>query len=270
MDRQRYLESLQLAGQVERLIAQLVPETNGADDPKAVRLLQFSMRILSSRMAGASLTPLVQSVELARRRLVQAGRASDALALSDFLQRLERSSHGLANLPAVLQLLTALMNSQPASSLAACAGAALLSRPMAPVAAPAIRMDIAAVSPPEPGKTEDVPTPQPVAARDGRAVGASGSRWKPAPGAGLSEEVLVRELLFVLQNIEGVHIRWDQNRRVTVSQCVRNKSYPCRHTVKLIRLYTTPSHMLAPINETRHSLVASIRLCPRCMSLLLP
>ena len=218
MDSQRYRDSLQLAGQVERLIAQVVPELNGAENPNAERLLQFSMRILSSRMAGASLTPLTQSAELGRRRLVQAGRASDALALSDVLQRLDGSAHGLSNLPALMQLLTTLMHSTPVSSLAACAGAALLSRPLAPAAAPTTRIDTAAVAPPEPDMSNESSAHRHGAGGEGRRAKAAVPKWKAGSAVGStsgpSEEVLVRELLFVLQNIDGEHIRWDETRRV--------------------------------------------------------
>ena len=46
-------------------------------------------------------------MEVARRRLVQEGRAADALARSEQLQRLRRSDHGLRRLEPLLQLLGA-------------------------------------------------------------------------------------------------------------------------------------------------------------------
>ena len=219
MDARRYRESVQLAGQVERLIGQLVPELDGSDDDaRAGRLLQFSLRVLSSRIASTSLAPATQSAELARRRLVQAGRASDALAFSELLQRLERSAHGLAQLPGLLQLFTALMHSQPQSSLAVCAGALLLSRPLA-TAAPPVQIDPAAVEAPEPQAVE---RGHAAAASSGgehasgvdRVLDGSSSELRRPPGwggstDGLTEEVLVRELLFVMQNIDGVYLKWD-------------------------------------------------------------
>ncbi|KAL1528856.1 hypothetical protein AB1Y20_010179 [Prymnesium parvum] len=195
MDAPRYADSLQLAERVERLMLHLVPQLRvpTEDDSSSARLLHFSLRILSSRMASSSLATTPQSAELARRRLVHAGRASDALKLSGLLPRLERSAHGLAHLPALLQLLVALMNSQPQASLDACAGAALLARPLAPPPPPPLRVDPCAVAPPH-EESRIAPPP-----------------FKPERTVtnGLSEETLVRELLFVMQGIDGVHIKWE-------------------------------------------------------------
>ncbi|KAL3915743.1 MAG: hypothetical protein SGPRY_007099, partial [Prymnesium sp.] len=207
MDVHCYHHSMQLAGQLEQLILQLVPQLSSSEDhPKVSRLLQFAMRVLSSRMACVALAPATQSAELARRRLVQAGRASDALAFSDLLQRLQRGTHGLTNMPTILQLLVALMNSQPQSSLEVCAGAALLSRPLGSSTAPALRMDLAAVVIPDPKAMPVDPVADPVRHNQhdpGRPARSSGSPES------LNEAVLVRELLFVMQNIDGAYIKWD-------------------------------------------------------------
>ena len=88
---------------------------------------------------------------LARRRLVQAGRPADALALSEALDKLRAlrgGGHGLRNLPAALQLLSLMHSSRAAT--AACAGAALLSRAAAPAALPMPPAQPSHVAPPGP------------------------------------------------------------------------------------------------------------------------
>ena len=65
---------------VERLIAREVPQLDARADERLQRLLHYSMRILGSRIAGSSLTTVAQSLELARRRLTQSGRAGEGCA----------------------------------------------------------------------------------------------------------------------------------------------------------------------------------------------
>ena len=92
---------------IARLVASLIDANLPAlDERRAAALLNFAMRILGSHMPappGGS-----QPMEVARRRLVREGRAADALALSEQLQRLQRSEHGLRRLEPLLQLLTLL------------------------------------------------------------------------------------------------------------------------------------------------------------------
>ena len=128
----------------------------------------------------------------------------------------ERGHHGLQQLPAALQLLASLMNSPPRDSLAACAGAALLSRSAASIPAPPLRLDPHAIVAPEP----DSAAPPPARAHSRRAAaggqragadGGSRAEWE-GPACAIAEEELVRDLLFVLQSIDGAHIKWDAAR----------------------------------------------------------
>ena len=110
---------------VRALIEAEVPELPPGDE-RALRLLRYALRILGSSMPSA-LPSASQSAELARRRLVHAGRTEDALALSRRLRALE-ACPGARNLPCVLHLLTCLMQSPPPGSLAAFARGSLLER----------------------------------------------------------------------------------------------------------------------------------------------
>ena len=116
---------------VSTLVSQLVPSLGHPDtDQRADRLLKLCLRIVGSRMAGSGGTQTNAAVtEATRRKLVQAGRASDALKYSELLQHLLRPGHenGLRNIPAALQLLQALLGSGATSLGAAGASAALLS-----------------------------------------------------------------------------------------------------------------------------------------------
>eukprot|EP00962_Isochrysis_galbana_P045577 scaffold18003_cov146-Isochrysis_galbana.AAC.3 len=102
------------AGAVASLVTALIEvevPAPGADDEDRDRLLQYAMRLLGSSMSSSARAGFAQSSELARRRLVQAGRTDDALAMSERLQRLAGASARWRNLPAALQLLTCLMQS---------------------------------------------------------------------------------------------------------------------------------------------------------------
>ena len=78
-----------VATELARLIALEVPQLSSEESD---RLLRYCTRILGSRIAGGGLAAEAQSTELARRRLVQAGRPADALSLTEGLARL----HGAA------------------------------------------------------------------------------------------------------------------------------------------------------------------------------
>ena len=191
---------------IARLVASLIDANLPAlDERRSAALLNFAMRILGSHMPappGGS-----QPMEVARRRLVREGRAADALALSEQLQRLQRSDHGLRRLEPLLQLLGALMLSPPPGAEAHGAAPSLLARA---AAAPPLRLA------PAPERVR-APEPQPAPARP-FAYGAP----PPVPpaaaaranggGGAADEAALVREVLFVMQNIDGVHLKWDDER----------------------------------------------------------
>jgi len=207
--------ALAVAGLVTALIEAAVPELEPSD-ARATRLLHYAMRILGSSMSSSAPATVAQSAELARRRLVQSGRTGDALALTERLQRLDDGApSGWHNLPAVVQLLTCLMQSPPPGAFAGYASGSLLSRPGAAAAATVPRQLSAAGSQrivaPEPNGTTDRAS----RSTDGAAASRGGRRRAPAEG-GVSEETLVRELLFVMQNIEGRHLRWDSAREAFV------------------------------------------------------
>ena len=191
-----------MSAAIPELIDRLVPALP-ADDPRSTRLLQLCMRILGSRMAGGPITE-GSAGELARRKLVQAGRAADALTYSDLVRRLDESDHGLRHLPATLQLLTSLLHS---TSTPVPAGTTLLSRSQSSVP-PAATLANGAVHAPEPDKV----AASPVAASAAHAAIRRAWEVDSASGEQLSEAVLVRELLFVMQNIDGAHLKWDGGR----------------------------------------------------------
>ena len=151
---------------IARLVASLIDANLGSlDERRSAALLNFAMRILGSHMPappGGS-----QPMEVARRRLVREGRAADALALSEQLQRLQRSDHGLRRLEPLLQLLGALMLSPPPGAEAHGAAPSLLARA---AAAPPPRLA------PAPERVR-APEPQPAPARPcvrRAAAGAAG------------------------------------------------------------------------------------------------
>jgi gamma-tubulin complex component 3 len=191
---------------IARLVASLIDASLPAlDERRSAALLNFAMRILGSHMPappGGS-----QPMEVARRRLVREGRAADALALSEQLQRLQRSDHGLRRLEPLLQLLGALMLSPPPGAEAHGAAPSLLARA---AAAPPLRLA------PAPERVR-APEPQPAPARP-FAYGTPppvppAARARANGGGGAADEAaLVREVLFVMQNIDGVHLKWDDER----------------------------------------------------------
>ena len=131
--------SMVLLSSISTLISQLVPSLGHPDaDPRADRVLKLCLRIVGSRMAGGGGGGSASDsavTEATRRKLVQAGRASDALKYSELLQQLLRPGHddGLRRPAATLQLLQALVGSGAAPLGAAGASAALLaSRPPPP------------------------------------------------------------------------------------------------------------------------------------------
>lgn len=206
-----------LVGGLGSLLALLVPSLGPpADDPRAERLLQLCLRIVSSRMAGSTAAPSDSAAaEATRRRLVQAGRAADALTYTELHSRLIRAA-SLRRPSAALQLLTALLGSTDGTHL----GAALARPPLAFAPTPRI------VSPVLPSSVATNGYGQPRAedtrANNGnpRAGGAAASgggdpvrrRWTLSGAGELSEATLVRELLFAMQNIDGTHLKWDAAR----------------------------------------------------------
>ena len=193
---------MDIADQLQHLIELEVPQLPDDSEP-AARLLRYSVRILNSRIAGG-LVAESQSAEIARRRLVQAGRPTDALALSEAIGRLH-DGQGMRDLPAALQMLCALMHSTPRVAMSSCAGAALLTRE-APLAPPMPPLQHAHVTAPEPDVTPREPGAAPL------AKGASSSGAAAGGTDEASEKVLVRDVLFVLQNIDGSLIKWDAAR----------------------------------------------------------
>jgi len=216
---------LQIAEQVSRLIAHEVPELDDATDPRAAQLLHYCMRILGSRIGTSASWPttMTQQSEASRRKLVQAGRTADALELSEHIQRLIIGSRHLAHLPAALQLLCALMHQPRRAKLAACTGSTLLSRSADALQhAPRFEIKPQEVASAEPtttsllqpfGSNETAAAPQGSSGQStsgSKAVGTRANRVVEAGRIRLSEYELVRELLFVMQNIDGAHVRWNE------------------------------------------------------------
>ena len=208
---------------VGTLVAQLVPQLS-ADDPRAERLLQLCLRIVGSRMAGTTHPPSeAAAAEATRRRLVQSGRAHSALTFSELYNTLSRSPDhgGLRQLPAALQLLSSLSGSGTTAQTQGAAGASAALRarqqqqqPPRPVpSVPPLTLSSGAVRAPEPdGPLHDANGAGP---RGGKSKGATprGRRWEASGSEGeLGERALVRELLFVLQNIDGPTLKWDDQR----------------------------------------------------------
>lgn len=195
----------------DRLVSSLVPSLP-PNDPRAHRLLQLVLRLLDSRLSSSG--PLTNAAvgERTRRKLLQAGRATDALKYSELIERLEDGVHGLRRLPAALQLLGSLLHSTatPQASNGATRAAALLVRPPGS-APPATTVARGLVAAPEPNVSASAATPR-------RAQSASASATRAAPrlasssGETLSEAELVRDLLFVMQNIDGTHLKWEASR----------------------------------------------------------
>lgn len=208
--------AIDIAAGLQHLIELEVPQLLDDGEP-AARLLRYTMRILNSRIAGG-LVAESQSAEIARRRLVQAGRPTDALALSEAIGRLH-NGHGMRDLPAALQMLCALMHSTPRVAMSSCAGAALLTR-AAPLAPPMPPLQYAHVMAPEPdvtpggpGAAPHGPGKAPVRAPLTDVAKRASSSGATAGGTDeASERVLVRDVLFVLQNIDGALITWDAAR----------------------------------------------------------
>lgn len=196
---------MDIADQLQHLIELEVPQLPDDSEP-AARLLRYSVRILNSRIAGG-LVAESQSAEIARRRLVQAGRPTDALALSEAIGRLH-DGQGMRDLPAALQMLCALMHSTPRVAMSSCAGAALLTRE-APLAPPMPPLQHAHVTAPEPDVTPRELGAAPLT-NGGKGASSSGATAGGTDEA--SEKVLVRDVLFVLQNIDGSLIKWDAAR----------------------------------------------------------
>ena len=200
-----------IRGGLQRLIELQVPQADAEDRPfDDDRLLRYATRILTSRLAG-SLVAESQSSEIARRRLVQAGRPADALALSEAINRLH-DGHVLKNLPAALQMLCGLMQSSPRADMSSCAGAALLAR-AAPPAPPMPPVEMARVAAIEPDAPDVAPAAGKAPASSPLANGGKASSSGAAGGADEAmERALVRDVLFVLQNIDGSLIKWDAAR----------------------------------------------------------
>jgi gamma-tubulin complex component 3 len=191
-----------LVASVCTLIERLVPALQLDDDadPRGQRLLQLCLRILGSRMGSSPLSGAATG-EGTRRRLLQAGCAADALTYSESVQRLERFDHGLRNLPAALQLLGSLLHSRSAPIAVISARGAML-RPSGTAA------------PPSTAARGSVCAPEPNPPAPGGGPSRKLPRWEvtTSDGGELSEATLVRELLFVMQNIDGAHLRWDETR----------------------------------------------------------
>ena len=198
-----------LVSSLSSLIAQLVPSLGDpADDPRVERLLQLCLRIVSSRMAGSAAPSDAAAAEATRRRLVQVGRATDALSFSELNGRLMRAPE-LRKPAAALQLLASLLGSADSSALgSAGVHAALLARPPVALASGVIRA-------PEPATTPSPPNGHTPAAPSGDGTGAPPvprRGWEIGGAGELGERALVRELLFVMQNIDGAHLKWDERR----------------------------------------------------------
>lgn len=200
---------MDLVAAVSTLVERLVPALE-TDDPRGQRLLQLCLRILNSRMSSGPLAGAAVG-EGTRRRLLQAGCATDALAYSESVQRLEQSDHGLRHLPATLQLLGSLLHSTSAP-LAVVPGRGALLRPNVTAPPPSTSAKGVILAPePDP--------PSVISATNGAHSSGSSRVRKPpkwevatSDGGELSEAALVRELLFVMQNIDGAHLKWDDAR----------------------------------------------------------
>ena len=198
-----------LVSSLSSLIAQLVPSLGDpAEDSRVERLLQLCLRIVSSRMAGSTAPSDAAAAEATRRRLVQVGRATDALSFSELNGRLMRAPE-LRKPAAALQLLASLLGSADSSALgSAGVHAALLARPPVALASGVIRA-------PEPATTPSPPNGHTPAAPSGDGTGAPPvprRGWEIGGAGELGERALVRELLFVMQNIDGAHLKWDERR----------------------------------------------------------
>ena len=115
-----------LISSLNTLIASLVPALPAEDATHHDRLLHLCLRIVSSRIASNAAPSDSAAAEATRRRLVQSGRGSDALAYSELHARLLRATD-LRRPSAALQLLAALLDTNKSNS--ASVGPALLSRP---------------------------------------------------------------------------------------------------------------------------------------------
>ena len=212
-------------GGVSSLISHIVPSLGAPeDDAHAERLLQLCLRIIGSRMAGHAIAQTdAAAAETTRRRLVQAGRAQAALSYTALHSQLTQSADqgGLCRLPGALQLLTSLLGSGTAPLGTAGASAALRARQPPP--APPISLSKGAVQARAPsGDAAAAGAPAPLGAiangvgpaSKGKAKGAPPrKKWEVGASEGeMTERALVRELLFVMQNIDGASLRWDEHR----------------------------------------------------------
>lgn len=189
-----------------RLVPQLAWSRAEQPDPRAERLLHLVLRILSSRMAGDA----SNATEVTRRKLVQCGRGVDALQYSQLLERLGKSDHGLGRLPAALQLL---------ASLTHTAGVAPLDVSLVPpraLSARSARTPESATAPAPEGAAPLMTAASPSSGFTGSGQ-QSARRRRENPAGGdcgdeLGEKELVRELLFVMQNIDGASLRFVDQR----------------------------------------------------------
>lgn len=198
----------ELVGGIATLLQQLVPQLGTPEqDVRAERLLQLCLRIVSSRMAGGAAPSEAAAAEATRRRLVQSGRAADGLKYTELLQLLSNSDHGLQRLPAALQLLTSLVHTSTTPlHTAAGASAALQARTAANATVPTVMRKPVLPEPVQSAHTSARAPPVSSSAQGKRLP--RGENSSGAEGA-LGERTLVRELLFVLQNIDGAHLKWD-------------------------------------------------------------
>ena len=206
-----------LISSLNTLIASLVPALPAEDATHHDRLLHLCLRIVSSRIASNAAPSDSAAAEATRRRLVQSGRGSDALAYSELHARLLRAAD-LRRPSAALQLLAALLDTNKSNS--ASVGPALLSRPPLALAdgvttrAPEASIVNTAASRDLPPRVKKDPSGGSGPANSdggGRPPKRSVTPWNVGGGGGteLGEKALVRELLFVLQNIDGAHLKWD-------------------------------------------------------------
>ncbi len=212
-----------LDGLVWLLVPQLFKMTEAQREAHARRLLQLCMRLMEMEANPADQANVN---ERTRYRFVQAGRAADALEYSALLNRLGIAQPGLVYPDAALQLLTSLMLSPSPSALPPDGeGAALLTRPAGLPSPPPKSIKIL----PTPAIEPNLPPERAAQGGEGRARGRDADepsnrrepahrRGKPAERAfkhsadEVSERDLVRDLLYVMQNIDGNYLKWDEAR----------------------------------------------------------
>eukprot|EP00965_Chrysotila_dentata_P003396 110545-Pleurochrysis_carterae.AAC.1 len=158
-----------------------------------------------------SWTCVAQSAELARRKLATGGRTGEAIALVGLLRQLQLSSKALRRPAAALNLLVALTHAMSRGQIADATGLGLRSeqRTRGDGAALPLRAHSTALDPrpPEPrpsgalGERGTQETAHTAAHAAATRAAAFGSKAPP-----LSEQELVREILFVMQDIDGAHL----------------------------------------------------------------